>query len=99
MNKKGFTLVELLGVIVILALVVGGGVFGIIKLIEKSRGESASISVESIKKAATVYSTEKDNDENYWKEMTISNYEGKYFCATVEELINKGLLPKDKDLG
>ena len=49
MNKKGFTLVELLGVIVILALVVGGGVFGIIKLIEKSRGESASISVESIK--------------------------------------------------
>ena len=99
MNKKGFTLVELLGVIVILALVVGGGVFGIIKLIEKSRGESANISVESIKKAATVYSTEKDNDENYWKEMTISNYEGKYFCATVEELINKGLLPKDKDLG
>ena len=98
-NKWGFTLVELLGVIVILALVVGGGVFGIIKLIEKSRGESASISVESIKKAATVYSTEKDNDENYWKEMTISNYEGKYFCATVEELINKGLLPKDKDLG
>ena len=99
MNKKGFTLVELLGVIVILALVVGGGVFGIIKLIEKSRGESASISVESIKKATIVYSAEKENDDNYWKTISRKGYEGKYFCVTVEELINKGLLPKDKNLG
>ena len=99
MNKKGFTLVELLGVIVILALVVGGGVFGIIKIIEKSRGESASISVESIKKATIVYSTEKENDDNYWKTISRKGYEGKYFCVTVEELINKGLLSKDKELG
>ena len=99
MNKKGFTLVELLGVIVILALVVGGGVFGIIKLIEKSRGESASISVESIKKATIVYSAEKENDDNYWKTISRKGYEGKYFCVTVEELINKGLLSKDKGLG
>ena len=99
MNKKGFTLVELLGVIVILALVVGGGVFGIIKLIEKSRGESASISVESIKKATIVYSAEKENDDNYWKTISRKGYEGKYFCVTIEELLNKGLLPKDKNLG
>ena len=78
MNKKGFTLVELLGVIVILALVVGGGVFGIIKIIEKSRGESASISVESIKKATIVYSAEKENDDNYWKTISRKGYEGKY---------------------
>ena len=99
MNKKGFTLVELLGVIVIIALVVGGGVFGIIKIIEKSRGESASISVESIKKATIVYSAEKENDDNYWKTISRKGYEGKYFCVTVEELINKGLLSKDKELG
>ena len=99
MNKKGFTLVELLGVIVILALVVGGGVFGIIKIIEKSRGESASISVESIKKATIVYSAEKENDDNYWKTISRKGYEGKYFCVTIEELLNKGLLPKDKNLG
>ena len=99
MNKKGFTLVELLGVIVIIALVVGGGVFGIIKLIDKSREDSTNISVESIKKAATTYSTEKNNNDDYWIEMTRKGYEGKYFCVTVEELINKGLLPKDKDLG
>ena len=99
MNKKGFTLVELLGVIAILALVVGGGVFGIIKIIEKSRGESASISVESIKKATIVYSAEKENDDNYWKTISRKGYEGKYFCVTVEELINKGLLSKDKELG
>ena len=98
-NKWGFTLVELLGVIVIIALVVGGGVFGIIKLIDKSREDSTNISVESIKKAATTYSTEKNNNDDYWIEMTRKGYEGKYFCVTVEELINKGLLPKDKDLG
>ena len=99
MNKKGFTLVELLGVIVIIALVVGGGVFGIIKLIDKSREDSTNISVESIKKAATTYGTEKNNNDDYWIEMTRKGYEGKYFCVTVEELINKGLLPKDKELG
>ena len=99
MNKRGFTLVELLGVIIIIGLLIGGSIFGITKLIEKSRGESANISEESIRKAAVVYSTEKESDDNYWKTIAREGYEGKYFCVTVEELINKGLLPKDKDLG
>ena len=99
MNKKGFTLVELLGVIVIIALVVGGGVFGIIKLIDKSKNQASIISESSIKKTASIYSDEKNEEDDYWTEITKKGYEGKYFCVTVEELINKGLLPKDKDLG
>ena len=99
MNRKGFTLIELLGVIVIIGLVIGGSIFGIIKLINSSKDEASIISESSIKKTASIYSTEKNDDENYWTEMTREGYEGKYFCVTVEELLNKGLLPKDKDLG
>ena len=98
-NKWGFTLIELLGVIVIIGLVIGGSIFGIIKLINSSKDEASIISESSIKKTASIYSTEKNDDENYWTEMTREGYEGKYFCVTVEELLNKGLLPKDKDLG
>ena len=99
MNKKGFTLVELLGVIVIIGLVIGGSIFGIIGLIKNSKDEATIISESSIKKTASIYSAEKNEDDGYWTEMTRKGYEGKYFCVTVEELINKGLLPKDKDLG
>ena len=99
MNRKGFTLIELLGVIVIIGLVIGGSIFGIIKLINSSKDEASVISESSIKKTASIYSTEKNEDDSYWIEMTREGYEGKYFCVTVEELINKGLLPKDKDLG
>ena len=98
-NKWGFTLVELLAVIVIIGLVIGGSIFGIIKLINSSKGEASIISESSIKKTASIYSTEKNDDDDYWTEMTREGYEGKYFCVTIEELINKGLLPKDKDLG
>ena len=98
-NKWGFTLIELLGVIVIIGLVIGGSIFGIIKLINSSKDEASIISESSIKKTASIYSTEKNDDENYWTEMTREGYEGKYFCVTVEELLSKGLLPKDKDLG
>ena len=49
--------------------------------------------------AYIVYSAEKENDDNYWKTISRKGYEGKYFCVTVEELINKGLLSKDKELG
>ena len=98
-NKWGFTLIELLGVIVIIGLVIGGSIFGIIKLINSSKDEASIISESSIKKTASIYSTEKNDDENYWTEMTREGYEGKYFCVTIEELLNKGLLPKDKDLG
>ena len=98
-NKWGFTLIELLGVIVIIGLVIGGSIFGIIKIINSSKDEASIISESSIKKTASIYSTEKNEEDDYWTEITKKGYEGKYFCVTVEELINKGLLPKDKDLG
>ena len=97
MNRKGFTLIELLGVIVIIGLIIAGTAYGLIKLIDKSKEERTNISISSIKEAALVYANEKNNDEDYWKEITRPGYEGSYFCVTIEELQNEGLLDKNID--
>ena len=98
LNKKGFTLIELLGVIVIIGLIIAGTTYGLIKLIDRSKEEKTNISISSIKETASVYANEKNNDEDYWNEITRPGYEGKYFCVTIEELMNKGLLDKNIDL-
>lgn len=97
MNRKGFTLVELLGTIVIIGLVIAGSAFGIIKLIDKSKSEGKNISIASIEKDAGVYAEEKNDDENYWQTMTRDDLKGEYFCVTIGELQNKGFIKNDLD--
>ena len=97
MNKKGFTLIELLGVIVIIGLIIAGTTYGLIKLIDRSKEEKVGISISSIKEGASVYANEKNNDESYWKKMIREDVKGSYFCVTIEELQNKGLLDKNID--
>lgn len=50
LNRKGFTLVELLAVIVILAIVVGITLVTLLPTIEKSRKEGFDIAVEAVQK-------------------------------------------------
>ena len=92
LNKKGYTLIELLAVILIIGLVLGFSTYGIIKAIKSSKGKAATLSEKSIKEAAETYATEKNDDSNYW--LDITDKENKYFCTTIEELMNKGLLDK-----
>lgn len=63
MNKKGFTLVELLGTIVIIALVIGGITFGVISIIKETKKQGSGISTSSIEKTASIYAEEKNNDD------------------------------------
>ena len=96
MNKKGFTLVELLGTIVIIALVIGGITFGVISIIKETKKQGSGISTSSIEKTASIYAEEKNNDEDYWNRIdNRKGYEGEYFCVTIGELQNKGLLDND----
>ena len=92
LNKKGYTLIELLAVILIIGLVLGFSTYGIIKAIKSSKEKVTTLSEKSIKEAAETYATEKNDDSSYW--LDITDKENKYFCTTIEELMNKGLLDK-----
>ena len=55
MNRKGFTLVELLATLVILGLIVSIGSVAITKTIKNSREKNYNILIENIKSAVSVY--------------------------------------------
>ena len=96
LNRKGYTLIELLAVILIISLIIALSIFGIIKAINSSKGKAATLSENSIKEAAETYATEKNDDSSYW--LDITDKENKYFCITIEELMNKGLLDKKANI-
>ena len=89
LNRRGFTLVELLVTIAIIALVVGFSVFGIISVINSSNEKVTVINEKSIKEAASIYSSEAESSD--WKKN--NNFDA--FCVTVGELMNKGFLDKN----
>lgn len=93
-NNKGFTLIELLGVIAITAIVLGIGTYGIVDLVTKSKEKGSLISETSIKKSASLYADEAD--DSLWIDPGSGNY--KYYCITIEELINKGIIKKNAKL-
>ena len=92
LNKKGYTLIELLAVILLIGLILVLSTYGIIKAVKSSKEKVTTLSEKSIKEASETYATEKDDDSNYW--LDITDKENKYFCTTIEELMNKGLLDK-----
>jgi len=96
LNKKGYTLIELLAVILIISLIITLSIFGIIKAINSSKEKAATLSEKSIKEAAETFAAEKNDDNNYW--LDITDKENKYFCITIEELMNKGLLDKKANI-
>ena len=96
LNRKGYTLIELLAVILIISLIITLSIFGIINAINSSKEKAATLSINSIKEAAETYATEKNDDSSYW--LDITDKENKYFCITIEELMNKGLLDKKANI-
>lgn len=95
MNRKGFTLIELLVTIAIVSLIAGISAYAIISSVNDSKERALAITSNNIKDAAKLYATEQ-NSESDWKDVT--GYEYKYFCVTIQELINKGLLNSDDTL-
>ena len=96
LNRKGYTLIELLAVILIISLIIALSIFCIIKAINSSKEKAATLSEKSIKEAAETFAAEKNDDNNYW--LDITDKENKYFCITIEELMNKGLLDKKANI-
>ena len=90
LSNKGFTLIELLATILIIGVVLGLTAYGIISSVNNAKDQSTILSIKNIKESARTYSGEYNDDT--WKKSNTSN--NIYFCVTIEELINKGLLNK-----
>ena len=93
-SKKGFTLVEILCVITILALITTIATTSLVKLSRESKNNLYCAKIELIKSAAKTYA------QNYEKELNNSEelYENhKSMTIMVEDLINKGLIAPDKN--
>ncbi len=91
LSNKGFTLIELLATILIIGLVLGLTTYGIISSVKSAKDEGSKLTLAGIKEAARTYSSEYTDDT--WKVSNTSN--NIYFCTTIQELINKGLLDKN----
>lgn len=82
MNKKGFTLTELLGVIVVLAVIVTIAGTSVITIINKSKKHTAQEMVNNLKDAAITYCLDTSQKSS---------------CSvTVENLISSGDFQDDK---
>lgn len=93
-NNKGFTLIELLAIIAITAIILGVGTYGIVNLVNKSKEKGSLISKTSIKESASLYADEAG--DSLWIDPGRGDY--KYYCITIEELINKGIIKKNAKL-
>lgn len=93
-NKKGFTLVELLSVIVILALISVMATTGIIALSNKSKENMYCAKLEMISSVARDYGVKYEYELNNSNEY----YNGyKSLKIKVSDLITSGKLETDKD--
>lgn len=90
-SKKGFTLVELLAVIVVLGIVVSIGIYTITNAIRKTRENGYQVTINEIENTANDYLL-----ENSGKLFFISNNDGtEYQCITIQQLIDAGYFKND----
>ena len=83
LNKKGFTLVELLSVIVILSVIVLIATNAVVPMADSARKQVLAMEANTLVKAAqTLY---------------IQDNSGSTACYSYDELINSGLIEKDDE--
>ena len=87
MNKKGFTLAEILGVIVIVSLLSIIIIPNIINSINNQRGNISSAQTKMLKEATVLFLD--NNKEKY------PNTAGNRYCITIENLRDGGYLSND----
>ena len=63
MNKKGFTLAELLGVIVVLSIIITMATISVVSIINRSKNRINSENEKTLKEAAKMYVQDKNIDD------------------------------------
>ena len=98
MNNRGFTLVELIAIIMLLAIIVSFGSSSIVAIINRSKNESLNLLIENIKDGADVYYQEC----TYSKDSVLNSICSKSNAITLGELVQYGYLKgnsENDDLG
>ena len=94
-EKKGFTLIEVLGVIIILAIITSIGLFVFSNVSNESKEIVSSVTRESIEEAALSYAKEFKLEERFWYDKEGSTSGEKFTCTTIKQLVDTGYLPKN----
>ena len=89
LSEKGFTLVELLAVIVVLSLILSFGIYFISESISKAKEKTYETTINNIEKQAGNYLLENRNTLFY---IASSDGINEYQCVTIQDLINYGYL-------
>lgn len=92
MNKKGFTLVEVLAVIVLLGLLVGIAVPNILRSQTKAKEKTLSTKVKNIERAAVLWGQDNKADVLDGNSCT-GTFKTSSNCEKAKELFVKDLIP------
>ena len=90
MNNKGFTLIELIATIVILALVVGLGSYAITGIIKSSKEKSYTLLIENIENASETYYQECKYVNNTG--VNCNQMDDNKYSVSLGDLVNYGYL-------
>ena len=83
MNNKGFTLVELLAVILILIAIASVSVYNVSSSLRRNQDQECEVQTERVKNAAKIY-------------FSLGNNFTSYSTVTVRTLINEGYFEEDE---
>jgi len=92
LNNKGFTLVELIATIVLLALVMGIGSYSITKIIENSKKKDYNLLIENINNAIEDYYIECKYDNGDDSTIECPGLSGGYYSVSLNTLVKYGFL-------
>lgn len=89
MNRKGFTLVELLATLIILAIVMSLGTYSIINIINNSKNKNYDVLISNIKDSAETYYQECKFAQN---SIITCTKDGDGYTITLGDLVTYGYL-------
>ncbi len=96
-NNKGFTLVEILAVVVLIAIALTFAFRAYTYIINKSKEKTTIISMDNIMNAAELYSKENKDVSSWWGIQT-GQVNQKFYCVPIQELINEGYFGNNKNI-
>lgn len=105
-GKRGFTLVELLAVIVVLGICTGIGISVSKGLLNKNSAKAREVNLESVYKSAIMYTEEYKKADDWVVDVNRAESSGsnvkttgdEFICMSVKNLIDKGYIDRDASL-